>query len=182
MLLTSIRAGVRCITTCSPRNFDLVKAYGAEAAFDYNSPECAAEIRAYTNNSLRYVLDIITDTRSINKCYQAIGRMGGKYTGLELIPEDVTSQLRKTVKSDWVMGLSMSGEKIELPGGYSCEARPDRRTFGKEWFQTIERLVHAGKLISHPPRKVEGGFDGILDGVEMLREHRVSGQKIVCML
>jgi hypothetical protein len=108
--------------------------------------------------------------------------MGGKYTGLELIPEDITSQLRKTVKADWVMGLSMSGEKIELPGGYSCEARPDRRAFGKEWFQTMERLVHAGKLRSHPPRKVEGGFEGVLEGVELLRQHRVSGEKVVCML
>ncbi|KAF2111198.1 zinc binding enoyl reductase [Lophiotrema nucula] len=175
-------AGARCIATCSSRNFDLVKSYGVEAVFDYASPTWVADVRAYTKNNLRYALDIITDTKSITSCYAVLGRLGGRYTGLEMIPDEVSAGLRKTVKCDWVMGLSMSGEMIDLPGGYSCEARPERRAFGKEWFQTIERLVHAGKLRPHPPRGLEGGFQGILEGVDMLRQHRVSGQKLVCML
>jgi len=99
-----------------------------------------------------------------------------------MIPDEISNQLRKTVKCDWVMGLSMSGERIDLPGGYSCEPRPERRVFGKGWFQTIENLVHAGKLKAHPPQRLKGGFQGILDGVDMLRQHRVSGQKLVCLL
>ena len=43
------------ITTYSPRNFDLVKSLGADAAFDYNDPECAAKIKEYTKDDLKYV-------------------------------------------------------------------------------------------------------------------------------
>lgn len=32
------RCGLRVLTTCSPRNFELVRSYGADVCFDYNSP------------------------------------------------------------------------------------------------------------------------------------------------
>lgn len=70
--------GLRVITTCSPRNFDLVKSYGADVCFDYNSPTCGPDIRAFTNDSLDYALDCITVDSSLKICYQALGRLGGK--------------------------------------------------------------------------------------------------------
>lgn len=72
--------GLRVITTCSPRNFDLVRSYGADACFDYNSPTCGADIRAFTNNALDYALDCITKESSMKICYQALGRCGGRCT------------------------------------------------------------------------------------------------------
>ena len=74
------RCGLRVITTCSPRNFDLVRSYGADTCFDYRSPTCGADIRAFTNNSLEYALDCITEESTMKICYQALGRCGGKCT------------------------------------------------------------------------------------------------------
>ncbi|THC88577.1 hypothetical protein EYZ11_011981 [Aspergillus tanneri] len=45
-------AGLRSIATCSPSNFALVLGFGAEKAFNYRSPDCAKEIRAYRRNGL----------------------------------------------------------------------------------------------------------------------------------
>jgi hypothetical protein len=50
--------------TCSPSNFNLVQRFGAEMAFNYHSPIAAADIRAYTNNGLVYVLDCISLTET----------------------------------------------------------------------------------------------------------------------
>lgn len=72
------RCGLRVITTCSPRNFDLVRSYGAAICFDYNSPSCGPDIRAFTNNALDYALDCITEESTMKICYQALGRCGGK--------------------------------------------------------------------------------------------------------
>jgi NADPH:quinone reductase-like Zn-dependent oxidoreductase len=96
--------GLTPIATCSPKNSALVMNYGAEQVFDYDSPTCAADIRTYTKNSLCYALDIITSPTTLQLCYSAIGRAGGKYTALELPP--TLPGLRKTVKSDWMMGIS----------------------------------------------------------------------------
>ena len=65
MISTVNSSGLTVITTCSPRNFDLVKKYGADAAFDYsNADECAKNIRDYTNNNLRYAFDCISEKGS----------------------------------------------------------------------------------------------------------------------
>jgi NADPH:quinone reductase-like Zn-dependent oxidoreductase len=37
------KAGVKVITTASPRSTELVKEYGADDVFDYNSPTAAGE-------------------------------------------------------------------------------------------------------------------------------------------
>lgn len=75
--------GLRVITTCSPRNFDLVKSYGADVCFDYNLPTCGEDIRAYCNNALDYAIDCITEESTLRICYQAIGRLGGKCKSAE---------------------------------------------------------------------------------------------------
>ncbi len=72
------QCGLRVITTCSPRNFDLVRSYGADVCFDYNSSTCGPDIRAFTKDALDYALDCITEESTMKICYQALGRCGGK--------------------------------------------------------------------------------------------------------
>jgi NADPH:quinone reductase-like Zn-dependent oxidoreductase len=43
----AIAAGYTVVTTCSPRNNDLVKSLGASQAFDYNSPSVISDIVAH---------------------------------------------------------------------------------------------------------------------------------------
>ena len=178
----SYRSGYKVITTCSPHNFDLVKSYGAHAAIDYHSPTCVAEIKTYSRNTLKYALDTITTAQSLSFCYSAIGRAGGKYTGLEMIPPELLENARKTVKADWVLGISMSGERIALEGAYECEARPDRRAFGGTWFALLQGLLDSGKIRSHPPKVMLGGFEGVIGGIDILRRRGVSGEKLVYFL
>lgn len=113
------------ITACSPKNFALVQSYGAEKGFDYNSPSCAEDIRTYTKNTLQYAIDIIAEVKSIRLCYTAIGCAGGRYVGFELVPEDLVKDMRKTIKPDWVLGTTMSGNEIAIGGGYGSEPNPE---------------------------------------------------------
>lgn len=159
-----------------------MKSYGAEAAFDYNSSTCAQDIKSYTNNSLKYVLDIIAETKTLKICYEAIGRTGGKYTGLEVFNESLALNTRKAVKPDWVIGLKIPGKGVDLPGGYGSPPDPECRKFGTKWFETMQRLIDAGKIRPHPPRVMPGGIEGILDGVEIMRKKEVSGEKLVYLI
>lgn len=74
------RCGLRVITTCSPRNFGLVRVYGADECLDYKSPTCGADIRSFTCNALEHTLDCITEESTMKTCYQALGRCDGKCT------------------------------------------------------------------------------------------------------
>jgi NADPH:quinone reductase-like Zn-dependent oxidoreductase/nucleoside-diphosphate-sugar epimerase len=171
------KSGYRPIATCSPANFELVRSYGAEAVFDYHSPDVAERIHAYTKNSLRYVLDIITEAQSMSHCYAAIGRVGGRYTCLEMYHNHLHT--RKTVKPDFVKGWAMFGKRVALDDGYGSEADPEVREFGARWYQILQRLLDEDKLMPHPIRIIPGRWDGILHGLELLKEKRVSAQKLV---
>ncbi|GAW22507.1 hypothetical protein ANO14919_120440 [Xylariales sp. No.14919] len=72
------KSGFIPITTCSPRNFQLVEEYGAEKAFDYHNPDNAEVIRSYTKSALWYAVDCYCEESSMEFCYRAIGRAGGK--------------------------------------------------------------------------------------------------------
>ncbi|KAI1918096.1 hypothetical protein LOZ53_001182 [Ophidiomyces ophidiicola] len=175
-------SGFKVITTCSPKNFALVESYGAEKAFDYRLSSCAKDIRAYTNNSVRFVLDIITVAKSIKLCYAAIGRTGGQYIGFELIPEELIANMRKVVKADWVLGIRLTGEDIALPGGYGSKADPELRIWGSKFAARIESLIHAKKIRPHPPKVYPGGLDGIISGVERMKRGEISGEKMVYLI
>ena len=54
---------LKVITTCSPRNFDLIKALGADHVLDYHSSTVIEDIKCIEGN-LRYVFDTIGDKTS----------------------------------------------------------------------------------------------------------------------
>ena len=169
--------GHKPITTCSPKNHALAKAYGAEAVFDYSSPDCAQEIKAYTGNYLRYVLDPFTDTKSIALCYGAMSRVGGRYACLEMYPDYMLE--RKTVKVGFVMGPALLGHRLALDYGYERAEDPEMRAFGVEWYGSIQRLLDQGRLKPHPLKVLPGRFEAILKGIDMLKTKAVSGQKLI---
>ncbi|KAK6845889.1 alcohol dehydrogenase [Apiospora arundinis] len=116
-----------------PRNFDMVKGYGADVVFDYNSPTCGADIRAFCGNALDYALDCITEESTMKICYQAIGRLGGKYCGLEPYPVDYASN-RRAVEPDWILATWMRGLPISWPEPFGNAGKPECREFAANFF------------------------------------------------
>ncbi|KAF7719429.1 Zinc-type alcohol dehydrogenase [Penicillium ucsense] len=112
-------SGFNPITTCSPKNFELVRSFGATQVFDYHQDTVTDDIRVYTRKSLKNVLDC--------------------YTALEPYPDFL-------------------------------HTRP----------QTIQDLLDDGQLKSHPHEIIGDDLGGILQGLAMLKEKRVSGKKLVC--
>ncbi|KAI5917071.1 putative alcohol dehydrogenase [Camillea tinctor] len=169
--------GLRVITTCSPRNFELVKSYGADICFDYNTPTCGADIRAATGNALDYALDCITEESTMKICYQAIGRCGGKYVGLEPFPERTAT--RRVVRPDWILSSWMRGLPCSWPEPFATAGVPAARAFAEEFFPVIHQMFSGGQLKEHPTRIEPDGFEGLLEGVSLMRKGKISGQKLV---
>lgn len=179
-LMMRDRSGLKSITTCSPRNFDLVKSYGAEHAFDYHSPTCATDIRVYTKNSLKYVLDCISEPETMRFCYECIGRLGGRYVALEPYPQGLHT--RANVHPDWVLGPMMLGKPILWRPPFRREGDSEIREFAVKWFETAQTLLDEGKLKTHPIQTMEGGLQGVLDGIKLLQTKQISGKKLVYRL
>ncbi|PNS19186.1 NADP-dependent alcohol dehydrogenase 7 [Sphaceloma murrayae] len=153
-------SGYTAIATCSRKNFDLVKSFGASHVFDYADDKTAESIRKLTGSKLEYALDCITDKQSVECCYGTIARTGGRYTTLELCPASMRP-VRRAVKHDWIFALDIFGEPIPLSKGYERDASPETYQFAVHWYKVFQRLLDEGKLRPHPLEELEPGFEGI---------------------
>lgn len=196
------------IATCSPKNSNQVREYGAEATFDYREPDCATKIvsilpenkhfsdsshvdnprillidhfqKAYTKNNLRFALDCITTVESTAFCFASLGRAGGKYVSLDPFTQHAVT--RATVKTDWVLGPSIFGDGSTWPAPYGRPPCQEIRAYGEKLWAVAQKLVNEGKLRHHPVRILEGGLEEVLAGMELVRSGKLSGEKcVVCL-
>lgn len=171
-------AGYIVVATCSEHNFDLVTSYGADAVFDYRHADCIVDIKRYTRNGLRYALDCISTSQSMQFCYDALGRSGGRYTALEPFSEGIAAT-RKMVQPDWVLGPVMLGRPIAWPAPHNRPALPEMAEFGIKWRRTLQDLYDKSLVVAHPSVKRPLGLQGVLDGMKELKSGTLSGKKLI---
>lgn len=189
------RSGLSPLCTCSPAAFARVKALGAAEAFDYASPTCGTDIRRFTNDTLAFAFDCITDSASMRCCYDALGPAGPagapcRYLGLEPFP--LRGHTRRDVKPEWILTFTMLGAAVDMPRPFGRPARPRDRAFGEAWFRGTKELVQnhgegakstgesAGPRIElHPVELGTGGLAGVTTGLDRLRKGDVKGVKLV---
>jgi len=172
-------SGLEVITTCSERNFSYVKSLGADAAFDYNSPSCGADIRKHTNNKLFYAFDCISEKNSPQICAEALSSSSSTqkpiYSTLlktEMPRDDV--QMRHTI------GYTVVGEAFTMgPNGPEFPAKPEDFEFGKKFWKLATDLLEKRKYKVHQIELRSGGLEGVLKGLDDLKDGRVSGKKLV---
>ncbi|KAL4981451.1 chaperonin 10-like protein [Aspergillus falconensis] len=170
--------GYTPLAIASERSFPLAKSYGAAATASYTSKDCAATIKSLAGKPIRHVLDCITDMESVPICFSALARTGGRYACLEECP--TAWRTRRAVRVKEVMGFQILGVDMDL--GESTYTRPRSQRLmdiGIVWAREMERLMESGRIRAHPLREVEGGFGGIVKGLEILRKGEVRGVKLV---
>lgn len=76
----------------------------------------------------------------------------------------------------------MAGKGVALPGIYGREPHPERHALGKVWVKDMERLLEQRKIVFHPIKALGGGWQGVLDGLNMLRKGGISATKLVVVV
>ncbi|KAJ5812283.1 hypothetical protein N7474_008584 [Penicillium riverlandense] len=170
-------AGYTVITTCSPRNFGLVRQRGANEAFDYKDPEVGQKINDYTQNRLRYAWDCIGTDDAARTCAEALTSCPGARFGTIRGPK----LSRDDVKYTATMAYVGIGEDYEKAGKWSRDNQAHA-----QWQQTFwkmaRNLLAQGKLQVHQVRVGKSGLQGVLEGLKELEEGAVSGEKLVYLI
>ncbi|KAH7408069.1 chaperonin 10-like protein [Cadophora sp. MPI-SDFR-AT-0126] len=167
-------SGLQVITTCSPRSFALVRSMGADYVFDYDSPNCASDMRRVTKDLLGFAFDTVSTQKTANLCSAAIGSGGGKYTSLSPIP----SLPRDDVSNASTMAFTAIGESF-IMNGIEIPAKPEDHVFAVKWTRLAGDLLFRRKLKPHPAEVRPGGLHGVLGGLQEMRDGKVSGVKLV---
>lgn len=112
-------------------------------------------------------------------CYAAIGRAGGKYTTLEPFHPEI-ADTRRAITPQWVINSAILGKTVGWKEPYGVQSDPHIHAFGKEWSRCVQRMLDAREITTHPIRIHEqAGFEGILEEVDLIKGHAISGEKLV---
>ncbi|KAF2432067.1 zinc-binding oxidoreductase alcohol dehydrogenase [Tothia fuscella] len=168
-------SGYKVISTASPKHHDWVKSLGATEVFDYKKEGVGAEIRKYTDNKLKYSWDTISISQSAQICADALSSDSGVCKYGTILP---IKSPREDVKSAGTMMYTIFGEKFQK-GGRVWEASQEDFEFAKKFYGITESLLRDGRLKTHPEKVGEGGLEGVLKGLQWMKEGNVSGEKLV---
>ncbi|KAF1912171.1 hypothetical protein BDU57DRAFT_506153 [Ampelomyces quisqualis] len=163
--------GAEVYATASPHNFDLLRKLGADHVFNYKDTDVSAQIRKASNDKLKLVFDCIAEGSSPEICAAAISSTGGHLSMLLLPPKDLS---RKDVNARWTLGYTALGEKYN-------DKFPENQEdydFGSKFWKLSEELVNSGKIKTHPT-EVRKGLEGVTQGLQDLKNRKVSGVKLV---
>lgn len=167
-------AGYAVVTTASPRSFQLVKEYGADAVFDYKSPTVVSDIiKEYPK--ITKGVDCFSEGNSTSICAAVLKPSGGKV--VTLLPNGKSST--PGVTYELVMSYTAFGHQFQWlpPIGPKFEARPQDRAALVRFYETLPQIIHVLKPI--PTIALKNGFDGVLEGLNKLRAGQVTGGKQV---
>ena len=152
-------------------NFSLVKRLGADEAFDYKDSACGSKIRVYTADKLKHALDTISIEASAKTCADALSTAGGVYSALEPIDSP-----RKDIESKFTLGYTATGEALT---DYGRSASMEDFEFSVMFWQLAGKLLEQRKVKVHPPSVRPNGLMGVFEGLQEMREGKVSGEKLV---
>ncbi|PYI01600.1 GroES-like protein [Aspergillus sclerotiicarbonarius CBS 121057] len=171
-------AGYTVLTTCSAKNFNLVREYGADEVFDYRDPTCAEQIREHTNNNLKLVCDAVASPESVRICEEVISAEGGRYHSL--IPAEMG---RVDVQSTFVNCSTSTGEPFEYgPDCMVIPRMPEEFEFARRWAGIVGTLWAQGMVRTLAVERRDGGLGKVLEGLEDLKRGAVSARKLVYLV
>ncbi|KAJ5520369.1 hypothetical protein N7463_000822 [Penicillium fimorum] len=166
-------SGYKVLTTCSPRNFDLVRSLGADDVYDYKDAQAPAKIRKATDNNLKLVFDCISLESSAAFCDNAISTDGGEYSALLSVKIN-----RTNVNDRFTLAYTTIGEAFSF-GDIPFPAKPEDKAHAERFISIAEVLLAQGKVKAHPPKVGQHGLKGVIEGLKLLKEDKVSGEKLV---
>lgn len=170
-------SGYKVLTTCSPHNKELVKSLGADVVFNYSDPDCAAQIRKYTDDKLTVAFDTISLPDSAKICEEALASSSPAGATLKyhsLLPVEIS---REDVKATHSLAYTAIGEAFKF-GPQAMPAKEEDFHYAVKFWDLSRELFNSGKL-KVSPMQVGQGLEGVLDGLQALKANKVSGKKLV---
>jgi NADPH:quinone reductase-like Zn-dependent oxidoreductase len=170
-------AGLKVVTTASPKSHDLVKEYGADDVFDYRSPTAVEDIiQAYPN--IDRALDCFAEGASTEFCADVVRKnRGWVVTLLDAGKKDLNG-----VRVDFVLAYSVFNSEFQWlpPLGPKFHKKPADHEAFRRFYAALPEI--APTLKAPPLKRLDGGLESLPTGLNLLRQGKVSGTKLVATI
>lgn len=163
--------GCEVYATASSHNFELLRKLGADHVFDYKETDVGAKIREASNDKIKLIFDCIAEGNSFDIGAAAMSSSGGHLSALVAPPKDFP---RKDIKATLTLAYTALGEHFsdDFP------ANQTDYEFSVKFWKITEGLLNEGIIKPHPA-EVRKGLGGVIQGMQDMKEGKVSGVKLV---
>lgn len=158
---------------------DLAKSLGADVVVDYRGKaslveDLKAAIAAAKGITFNHAYDAITstsgDSTTTLQLAQALQPQGGFLTTV-LPSKEETEPASVGFPSNVKLDRTMVGTAHDL----ATDGK-----FAEKWFRILGQWLEDGKLKANTVKVMPGGLAGVKEGLRLLKENKVSGEKLVC--
>ncbi|KAI0366161.1 GroES-like protein [Pilatotrama ljubarskyi] len=157
------------ITTASPHNAELLKSFGATHVLD----------RSRSNESILAELPTLTGGKPINLTFAAVLDPQALRLGRDALAPGGALALVTAVPYFVPEEISNPGDGKRAGFVYGSGLLPYYRDTTVTLFKQITGWLEKGLVKPNPVEVLPNGLAGILEGLERLRDNKVSGKKLV---
>ncbi|UZJ50704.1 hypothetical protein CBS101457_000024 [Exobasidium rhododendri] len=142
------------------------RALGADDVISYKTDDVAAKVKELASKvSIRHAYDAISDPPTTATIASIFGQLkGGRIT--TVLPTDY---LNDNLPPNVEIHRTMVGTAFDVDSALCSK-----------WMRVIAKWVDEGKFQASPVRVIEGGLDGVPQGLKLLEEGKVNATKLVC--
>lgn len=167
--------GLKVITTASKKHHDKLKELGADVTLDYKDSDVVEQIKKAGNNSIKYGFDCVSSHETFQSVYDATE--GAEEVVLNnllfLTEKDLYTKAGRNVKVTFTDGYLSDG-KVHFGNQASEEMMESFLDF---WDNFLPPVL--GELETAPLKVLEPGLQSGNEGLRLLIEGKVSGEKVV---
>lgn len=174
--------GLKVITTASPKNHDFLKSLGADAVFDYHDTDVSKQIRDFAGDSIAYALDTISSEYSFQHVYDSTANSSHVAIDnlLGLQPLQIKTDENRKVSYSTTLAYLIWGQDIDLMGTIFKSSTQLVENYNDLFVKIlpsyISKLKHSNLRVLNP------GLETASEALELLRQNKVSGEKVVFSL
>ncbi|CAK7901575.1 hypothetical protein CAAN1_23S00540 [[Candida] anglica] len=171
--------GLKVITTASKKHNESLSSIGADYVFDYNDAEVVNQIKKVGGSNIKYGLDCVSNQETFQALYDATSETSEVNLDnlLCLGAKDIKTDPSRKVKYGDTMVYVVDGNDTQfagIPVKSSPELVSDYRKFWKNLLPPVMDQIVSTKL-----RVLKPGFESVEEAFSLLRENKVSCEKIV---
>ncbi|TFK82420.1 GroES-like protein [Polyporus arcularius HHB13444] len=154
------------IATASPHNEGLLKSLGATAVIDRSLPASSilSEVKKITGGKpIEYVYDAISLADTLPVAYDTLAPGGTLIVVLE----------------DKIPAEKKEADKKRVVHAFGTVQTPENREVGVQIYSRLTEWLRTGVIVPNKVEVLPNGLAGIPDGLERLKQNKVSGTKLI---
>ncbi|KAK6462415.1 zinc-binding oxidoreductase alcohol dehydrogenase [Scheffersomyces coipomensis] len=170
--------GLKVITTASKKHHEFLKSLGADETFDYRESNVVDQIKKVANGKIYYALDTVANNETFQQTYDAtIGSPTEAFDNLlSLTKEDIKTESDNHSRFASSLVYLVDGKPHSL-GSVIYPTQELLDDYHQFWYELLPPYV---PYLKNPNLRVlKPGFKSVNEGLELLRDDKISGEKLV---